>query len=107
MSSNQSDNNFEKNVLQVPKIEEDEPLSKNRKKPTTKYLEEKDRWKHGVAYKVMCKCLWILAGIYILNLIAMWNVKDSLLDVTNNIIEILKTLLFTLSGFLFARAIEK
>lgn len=89
------------------KIEEDEPLPKTKKRPSTKYLEEKDRWKHGAAYKMMCKCLCILAGIYLLNLVAMWNVKDNILDVTNNIIEILKTLLFTLSGFLFARAIEK
>ena len=96
-----------KNIEDMPKIEEDEPLPRNKKKPSTKYLEEKDRWKHGIAFKMMCICLLILSGIYILNLIAMWREKDNLMSVTNNIIEIIKTLLFTLSGFLFARVTEK
>lgn len=91
----------------IPKIEEDEPLPKNKKKPSTKYLEEKDRWKHGVAFWMMCICLGILSIIYVLNLIAMWNEKDNLMSLTNNIVEIIKTLLFTLSGFLFARGTEK
>jgi len=104
MSDKKTSNN---SIMDIPKIEEDEPLPKNKKKPSTKYLEEKERWKHGVAFKMMCICLGILSGIYILSLFSMWCYKDNLMSITNNIIEIIKTLLFTLSGYLFARVTEK
>ena len=69
-------------------------------------LEEKDKdrkeKRYFSAFKLIVGCLVFLGIIYIIDtIVTIAFGKTS--DATNSIIEIIKTLLFTLSGYLFAR----
>ena len=71
-----------------------------------KKLEEKDKdrkeKRYFSAFKLIVGCLVFLGIIYIIDtIVTIAFGKTS--DATNSIIEIIKTLLFTLSGYLFAR----
>lgn len=97
----------------TPKREIDEPLDINTQVPhdklTTKQIEiaekDKDRRekRYFSAFKLIVGCLVFLGVIYIVEVIAMGILKKDVSSVTEGIVEIIKTLLFTLSGYLFAR----
>lgn len=76
---------------------------------TTKKLEiverDKDRKekRYFSAFKLIVGCLIFLSFIYITEVIVSIILKSETSNVTDGIIEIIKTLLFTLSGYLFAR----
>lgn len=97
-----------------PKKEIDEPLDLNRsdhtpEQLTTKELEiaekDKDRRekRYFSAFKLIVGCLIFLGVIYIVEVIVSGVLYGEASDSTGGIIEIIKTLLFTLSGYLFAR----
>lgn len=97
-----------------PRQEIDEPLNLSGKelppdKLTTKELEiaEKDKERrekrYFSAFKLIVGCLIFLGIIYIVEVFASSILKQELSQSTDGIIEIIKTLLFTLSGYLFAR----
>lgn len=98
----------------MPKQEIDEPLylpdkSSLPEKLTTKEIEvtekDKDRRerRYFSAFKLIVGCLFFLAAIYIIETINSAILKGEPSSITDGVIEIIKTLLFTLSGYLFAR----
>lgn len=97
----------------TPKQEIDEPLEFSDQKSTSDELEphkleiaEKDKDRREKRYfsavRLIIGCLVFLGIIYVIEVLVSLFGKSSP-DVTNGIIEIIKTLLFTLSGYLFAR----
>lgn len=100
----------------IPSKEIDEPLNfdncANCQKPDSLYskkveIEEKDKdrkeKRYFSAFKLIVGCLIFLGLIYIIEVISSAILRQELTGVTDNVIEIIKTLLFTLSGYLFAR----
>ncbi len=98
----------------MPKQEIDEPLdlSQNSNLPdklTTKEIEvaekDKDRRekRYFSAFKLIVGCLIFLGAIYVIETINSAILKGEQSSITEGVIEIIKTLLFTLSGYLFAR----
>lgn len=98
----------------MPKQEIDEPLdlpenSKLPEKLTTKKIEvaekDKDRRerRYFSAFKLIVGCLVFLGAIYVIETINSALLKGEQSSITDGVIEIIKTLLFTLSGYLFAR----
>lgn len=92
-----------------PQQEIDEPLGSNdsvEKELTTTELREKDKdrkeKRYFSAFKLIVGCLVFLGLIFLIDTIVMIAFGKAS-DTTNSIIEIVKTLLFTLSGYLFAR----
>lgn len=69
--------------------------------------EEKDKERkekrYFSAFRLIVGCLIFLGLIYIVDVICSVFLKGELSEITNSIVEIIKTLLFTLSGYLFAR----
>lgn len=69
--------------------------------------EEKDKVRkekrYFSAFKLIVGCLIFLGLIYLIDVICSVCVNHELSKTTDSIIEIIKTLLFTLSGYLFAR----
>lgn len=59
--------------------------------------------RYYTAFKLIVGCLVFLGLIYIIQVISSGILKGEMAKSTDNIIEIIKTLLFTLSGYLFAR----
>lgn len=55
------------------------------------------------AFKLIVGCLVFLGLIYAVEVISSAVLKRELSSITTEIVEIIKTLLFTLSGYLFAR----
>lgn len=55
------------------------------------------------AFRLIVGCLVLLAVIYIVEVIDAALLNQSLSSMTSEVVEIIKTLLFTLSGYLFAR----
>ena len=64
---------------------------------------ERKEKRYFSAFKLIVGCLVFLGIIYIVEVIASAALKKDVAGVTDGIIEIIKTLLFTLSGYLFAR----
>lgn len=106
----QNDEDF---LFGAPTKEEDEPLDKSQLQqldPVTAMKlqidnnekKRKDK-KYYSAFKLIVGCLGMLGCIYIFDTIAMVVLKNEPSSITEEIIEIVKTLLFTLSGYLFAK----
>ena len=55
------------------------------------------------AFRLIIGCLVFLGIIYLIDVIMSAFLKREITEITGSIIEIIKTLLFTLSGYLFAR----
>lgn len=96
---------------EIPKQELDEPLDSNtlHEKISPKELEisekDKDRKekRYFSAFWLIIGCLIFLGAIYIIEVAISYKLKNELSSYTEGIIEIIKTLLFTLSGYLFGR----
>ena len=54
-------------------------------------------------FKLIVGCLIFLGIIYVIDVICSMYLNGELSKITDSVIEIIKTLLFTLSGYLFAR----
>lgn len=71
------------------------------------YIEEKEKVRkerrYFSAFRLIVGCLIFLGCIYIIDVICSVCLYKELSSITDSIIEIIKTLLFTLSGYLFAR----
>lgn len=106
----QTDNDF---LFGRPLKEEDEPLDKaqfNQIDPLlVRQLEigERDKTRkdkrYFSAFKLIVGCLAILGIIFVIDVITSATLKHQPSSITKDIIEIIKTLLFTLSGYLFAK----
>lgn len=106
----QTDNDF---LFGRPLKEEDEPLDKaqfNQIDPLlVRQLEigERDKTRkdkrYFSAFKLIVGCLVILGIIFVIDVITSATLKHQPSSITKDIIEIIKTLLFTLSGYLFAK----
>lgn len=70
-------------------------------------IEEKDKERkekrYFSAFKLIVGCLIFLGCIYLIEVIDAAILKQDLTSITSEIVEVVKTLLFTLSGYLFAR----
>lgn len=98
-----------------PKQEIDEPLNfqngaiQNYEKISNKDIDIKEKDKdrkekrYFSAFKLIVGCLIFLGIIYLIEVITSIVLKGEPSSSTSGIIEIIKTLLFTLSGYLFAR----
>lgn len=92
-----------------PEEEIEEPIENNQSLDislNTGYLEDKDKdrkeKRYFSAFKLIIGCLVFLGIIFVIDtIVTIAFGKTS--ETTNSIIEIIKTLLFTLSGYLFAR----
>lgn len=104
------DGNF---LFGTPIKEEDEPLDSSQMAqidPLTKRkldIEDNDKRRkdrrYFSAFRLIVGCLAILGIIYLIDTIVMIYLKKESSSITKDIIEIVKTLLFTLSGYLFAK----
>lgn len=104
------DENF---LFGAPIKEEDEPLDSSQMMqidPLTKRkldIEDNDKRRkdkrYFSAFKLIVGCLAMLGIIYLIDTIVMIGLKRESSNITKDIIEIVKTLLFTLSGYLFAK----
>lgn len=91
--------------------EEEEPLEKSSRSDSLEEsrleAEEKDKQRkdkrYFSAFKLIIGCLIFLGLIYIIETIVSAFLLKDISHVTDGVIEIIKTLLFTLSGYLFAR----
>lgn len=90
----------------------DEPLEKSgniEKDLETVRLESEEKEKerkekrYFSAFKLIVGCLIFLGLIYVIDVLCSVFLRGELSELTNSIVEIIKTLLFTLSGYLFAR----
>ena len=63
--------------------------------------------RYSNAFRLIIGCLCFLGGIYIMDTVCNIFFSGNKSDVTESVIEIIKTLLFTLSGYLFAREESK
>ena len=98
--------NREKDGLSMAELTKMSKVDKSMTTKIIKKLEEKDKdrkeKRYFSAFKLIVGCLVFLGIIYIIDtIVTIAFGKTS--DATNSIIEIIKTLLFTLSGYLFAR----
>ena len=92
-----------------PEEEIEEPIENNQSLDislNTDYLEDKEKdrkeKRYFSAFKLIIGCLAFLGIIFLIDtIVTIAFGKTS--ETTNSIIEIIKTLLFTLSGYLFAR----
>lgn len=98
----------------MPRVEEDEPLESMKSSTTVEPLDtkkldiqekDKDRKdrRYFSAFKLIVGCLIFLGLIYAIDVIDYGILKKSPSNLTKEIVEVIKTLLFTLSGYLFAR----
>lgn len=95
-----------------PNEEVDEPLDnsvKNEDSLEQKKLDKEEKAnerkekRYFSAFKLIVGCLVFLGIIYLIDVVCSLYLKKELSEITDSIIEIIKTLLFTLSGYLFAR----
>lgn len=96
----------------VPKTEEEVPINVQSKtkddiealkiKSADKDKKRKDK-RYYTAFKLIVGCLIMLGIVYIIDVGVMAFLKKDVSSFTKDIIEIIKTLLFTLSGYLFAK----
>lgn len=96
----------------APESEADEPIEVNDNVEESLSAvkldrEERDKQRkekqYFSAFKLIIGCLVFLGIIYIVEVDMNFQLGKDSSDVTSGIIEIVKTLLFTLSGYLFAR----
>lgn len=97
----------------IPRTEMDVPLVYSGKpkreevSPLELATEEKEKQRQQAryfsAFKLVIGCLVFLGIIYVLQLWSLWSDKSKVVQISKEIIEIIKTLLYTLSGYLFAR----
>ena len=95
----------------MPRVEEDEPLENMSPRepldPQKIAIQEKDKERrerrYFSAFRLIVGCLIFLGLIYVIDVVDMGILKKGPSSITKDIIEIIKTLLFTLSGYLFAR----
>lgn len=92
-----------------PEEEIEEPIESNQSLDislNTDYLEDKEKdrkeKRYFSAFKLIIGCLVFLGIIFVIDTIVTITFGKTS-ETTNSIIEIIKTLLFTLSGYLFAR----
>lgn len=92
-----------------PTEEIDEPLENSSQIDSdleSRILEEKDKdrkeKRYFSAFKLIVGCLIFLGVIFLIDTIVTISFGKTS-ETTNSIIEVIKTLLFTLSGYLFAR----
>lgn len=103
-----------------PQTEEDEPfvlfesednrddnrgandLARIKLRNAEKEKERKER-RYFTAFRLIVGCLVFLGIIYLIDVISNAVLHKEVSQITNSIVEIIKTLLFTLSGYLFAR----
>lgn len=91
--------------------EEEEPLEKNSASDKLEEFkfqaEEKEKQRkdkrYFSAFRLIIGCLIFLSIIYVIETAVSAFLLKDVSHVTDGIIEIIKTLLFTLSGYLFAR----
>lgn len=93
----------------MPNEEVDEPLDNTPRVDNdleAKKLDEKDKERkekrYFSAFRLIVGCLIFLGIIFLIDIITSIAFGKTS-ELTNSIIEIIKTLLFTLSGYLFAR----
>ncbi len=84
----------------APKIVEELELRKLDTEEKEKVRKEK---RYFSAFKLIVGCLIFLGIIYMTDVVCSFVLHRELSGITDSIIEIIKTLLFTLSGYLFAR----
>lgn len=84
----------------TPKIGEELELRRLDTEEKEKVRKER---RYFSAFKLIVGCLIFLGIIYIIDVICSVGLHRELSSITDSIIEIIKTLLFTLSGYLFAR----
>lgn len=96
----------------APETEADEPIEVNDNVEESLNAvkldrEERDKQRkekrYFSAFKLIIGCLAFLGIIYIVEVDMNFQLGKDSSDVSSSIIEIVKTLLFTLSGYLFAR----
>ena len=88
---NFSQNDGDEDLLEVQRMKADE---KDKDRKEKRYFS---------AFRLIVGCLIFLGCIYIVDVIMAALLNQTLRGITDSIIEIIKTLLFTLSGYLFAR----
>ncbi|MCQ5097545.1 hypothetical protein NE673_26155 [Blautia producta] len=95
-----------------PKEEIDEPLDdtvavednlKLHRLDTEEKDKERKEKRYFSAFRLIVGCLVFLGLIFLVDVVCSVAIKGELSEITNSIVEIVKTLLFTLSGYLFAR----
>lgn len=84
----------------APSIEDD--IESIRLKSAEKDKERKEK-RYFSAFRLIVGCLVFLGLIYIIDVACSISLNQELSSITDSIIEVVKTLLFTLSGYLFAR----
>ncbi len=99
----------EDSLCGIPEEEIEEPIESNQSLDislNTDYLEDKEKdrkeKRYFSAFKLIIGCLVFLGIIFVIDTIVTIAFEKTS-ETTNSIIEIIKTLLFTLSGYLFAR----
>lgn len=109
-----ADNDKNLFMFGMPRVEEDEPLESMKSSAAVEPLDtkkldiqekDKDRKdrRYFSAFRLIVGCLIFLGLIYAIDVIDHGILKQSPSDLTKEIVEVIKTLLFTLSGYLFAR----
>lgn len=90
---------------EVPSDQEGEKLDQLDEKKLAAQERDKDRKerRYFSAFSLIEICLAILVGIYLLETFMRFKTGQGAEGLAENVIEIIKTLLFTLSGYLFAK----
>ena len=83
-------------------LEQIDPLTAVKLKIDNNDKKRKDK-KYYSAFRLIVGCLVILGMIYLIDTIVMSILREEPSTITKDIVEIVKTLLFTLSGYLFAK----
>lgn len=95
----------------VPTIELEEPINNQPMLSAEQLLSEKDKnrseKKYFSAFYLIIGCLIGLGCVYLTNVIVDGIFDKDIAEITESIIEIIKTLVFTLSGYLFAERGKK
>lgn len=86
--------------MEIPKTKDTLELEKIKIGEKDKDRKEK---RYFTAFRLIVGCLVMLGLIYLIDTIISLVVTGGVSALTNSIVEIIKTLLFTLSGYLFAR----
>lgn len=92
----------EEEPLDTKKSGKEESIEVIKLKNENKEKKRKDK-KYYTAFKLIVGCLIMLGAIYVIDVVSMAFLKKDVSSITKDIIEIVKTLLFTLSGYLFAK----
>lgn len=92
----------EEEPLDSSQLEQFDSLTRMKLKIDSNDKKRKDK-KYYSAFKLIIGCLVMLGVIYIIDVIIMAILAGQPSTITKDIVEIVKTLLFTLSGYLFAK----